>query len=39
MYLENLLAYAHCFLFVFEREILHTYGVTLNMVRLGENQQ
>jgi hypothetical protein len=36
MYLENLLAYALCLLFVFEHEILHTSVVPLNMARLGE---
>jgi hypothetical protein len=36
MYLENLLAYAHCLLFIFEHEILHTSGVPLNMARLGD---
>ena len=36
MYLENLLAYAHCLLLVFEHEILHTSSIPLNMARLGD---
>ena len=36
MYLENILACAHCLLFVFEHEILHTSDVPLNMARLGD---
>jgi len=36
MYLENLLAYAHCLLYVFEHEIWHTSGLPLNMARLGD---